>query len=97
MAGGSSSLAVRPSGELEQGPLTLAGCGVAPLLERGGGGLHRLVDVLGPGDRRRGEHLAGGGIDEVLVPPLSGRDSLAPDEVVQYRLRGHPPSTCGIE
>jgi hypothetical protein len=74
MAGGSSSLRVRPSGlpvfcdsaatsssvagldrvgEPQQRQLPLARRGVAPLLERGGGGLHRPVDVGLAGHRCR--------------------------------------------
>jgi hypothetical protein len=81
-------------GELEQRPLPVTRCRVAPPLERLLGRAHRPVDVGLTGHRGRREHLAGGRVDQIRVPPVDGLDRSAVDEVVKYTLVGHhgPPA-----
>ena len=70
-------------GDLEQGGRSVLRCAVTPRLERLGRGGVRLVDVLVPGQRRGGVHLARRRVDDVV--PLAGHavDELAADDVLE--------------
>ena len=69
-------------GELEQHALAVRGRGVAPCLERRARGAVGGVDVLNTGDRRRPEHVAGRGVDQVAATAIGGVHQLAVDEVL---------------
>src|SRR2546425_939944 len=76
-------------GELEQRPLPLARGRIAPGLEGGRGSGVGTIDVGGPRQRRRAEHLSGGRIDQVDAPAVGGGDGLAVDEVLHIDLVAH--------
>jgi hypothetical protein len=80
-------------GELQQRALPLRRRGVAPVLERRRGGPHGAVDIGRAGHRRGREDLAGGGVNEVGVAAIGGRDCLPVDEVVQGALLSHSISS----
>jgi hypothetical protein len=71
-------------GELQQCLLALARRRAAPLAERTGGRGIRPVDVLLPGDRSRGDHLAGGRVDDVTAGICRRVDELPSDVVAQH-------------
>ena len=70
-------------GDPEQRELALRRGGVAPRLERGRRRLHGRVDVVGAGQRRVGEHLAGDRVDELGRGAVGRVGELAVDEVAE--------------
>jgi hypothetical protein len=67
----------------------------APVLECRLRRRHRAVNVGLGRERRLGDHLAGGGIDDLLGRALRGVDRLPADEVLQLRPRHrrHQPTS----
>ena len=70
-------------GQLQQGQLAHGGRGPAPVLEGLGGGAQRVLDVLGAGDRRQGDHLLGDRVDDLAGLAADGVHRLAADDVAQ--------------
>ena len=72
-----------PVGELEQQRHAIAGRGDAPGLKRLLGGLDGGVDVALARQRGLGDHLARGGVDDVLTLVVGRRNELAVDHVLE--------------
>ena len=70
-------------GDAEQGERTLRRRRVAPRLERVGGRVHGVVDVLGPRQRAVAYSLTRHGIDDRHCGAVCGVDELAVDEVLE--------------
>src|SRR5215203_1255181 len=81
-------------GDPEHGQLPLRGRGVAPRLE--GPLRHPVgpVDVLLAGERRLGEHVARGRVDQVVGPAVRRLGILATHKVLERSRFRHPSSFC---
>ena len=81
--------------QFEQRLLAFGGCRIAPGLEGALGRLHRTVDILRPGQRRLGVHLARGRVDDVVRSAVGGRYNSTVDEVLDHLL-GHSHFPCDL-